>query len=100
MLTVKYIDSHDNETILPNIERVHKTCDEKGGEYVTCTAKGDGLWTFGPNAWGERDDIPAGSVPTVFVMNDGGSTVARYDLHPVVLAGPQANDDTKEEKAA
>jgi len=73
MLTVKYRDNFGNESIHPDVKHVsfHDSA-------VTCDLAAGGTVTFGPMFPGHE-----GVSPVVFVMNEAGATVGKYDLYPI-----------------
>jgi hypothetical protein len=74
MLTVKYIESNGNEIVFP-VHAVRYSAQNQRDH--TCHAGGD-VWFDTPSGADER--LAGVSTGTVYVMNEAGKTVAKYEL--------------------
>lgn len=91
MLTIKYIDNLESESIHPDITQTswHFGC-------LTGQLANGGSVSFGPFY---RDaEGPGGPNPVAFVMNERGATVARYEFWPTPM--PQELLQKADEKLA
>lgn len=88
MFSIKYRDNRMSESIIPNIAHV------SFHEGVVTASRPDDSVTFGPNM-----NSP-GPNPVVFVMNENGATVAKYELFPRCLPDDAPADPDQVKEAA
>lgn len=77
MLTIKYRDLRGSESIQPDV--TYASWHEGA---LTAQLASGGSMTFGPN-----HNFDSTALPVAYVVNENGSTVAKYEFHPQPMRG-------------